>query len=149
MKIKVLVTALVLATSSVAMAAPSNGFGFKPEIRDHRQPRFDRWSLLATGSLVRGRETVRVHSGDKLDKLKIELQVGARASMYVDKLVLTYGNGRTQTIEVNKALSARDASVIVDINGNGRARKLTSITVIGRGSSMGFRPGASFKLLGL
>ena len=145
MKIKALVTMLVLGTSSVAMAAPS----FRPEIRDHRQQRFERWSLLATGQLVRGREVVRVNSGDKLDKLKIELVAGARSSMFVDKLLLAYGNGRSQTIEVNKWLTARDASAIVDINGNGRARKLTSITVIGRGNGSGFRAGASFKLLGL
>ena len=145
MKIKALVTALVLGSSSIAMAAPS----FRPEIRDHRPQRFERWSLLASGSLIRGRETVRVNATDKLDKLKIELVVGARSSMFVDKLVLTYGNGRSQTIEVNKWLTARDTSAIVDINGNGRARKLKSITVIGQGNGAGFRAGASFKLLGL
>ena len=153
MKIKFLVASLVLAaTSAVAMARPvAPGYtppGYAPEVRDHRMPaRFDRWSLLATGHLTRGRDVVAVNSAGKIDKLKLEL-VGP-GSMFIDKLVLTYGNGRTQTIEVDQWLSARAASAIVDVNGNGRARKLSSITVIGRGTSNGFRAGASFKLLAL
>jgi hypothetical protein len=156
MKIKLIVASLVLAaTSAVAMARPAApGYtppttpGFAPEVRDHRMPaREGRWSLLATGQLVRGRDIVAVNSANKIDKLKLEL-VG-RGSMFIDKLVLTYGNGRQQIIEVDKWLSMRDASAIIDVNGNGRARKLTSIAVHGRGNGNGFRAGASFKLLAL
>jgi hypothetical protein len=148
MKIKALVTMLVLATSTAALAAP-NQPGFAPEVRDHRRmpPRFERWSLLATGHLVRGRDVLAITSASKIDKLKLELVGPGR--LYVDKLVLTYGNGRTQTLEVNQWLTLRDASAIIDVGGNGRARKLTSIAVYGRGTSNGFRAGASFKLLAL
>jgi hypothetical protein len=148
MKIKFLVASLVLAaTSAVAMARPAAP-GYMPDVRDHRtSPRFERWSLLATGHLSRGRDVVAINRAGKIDKLKLEL-VGP-GSMFIDKLVLTYGNGRTQVVEVDKFLSQRAGSAIIDVNGNGRARKLTSVTVIGRGSSNGFRAGASFKLLAL
>jgi hypothetical protein len=153
MKIKFLVASLVLAaTSAVAMARPvAPGYtqpGYAPEVRDHRtSPRFERWSLLASGHLERNRAVVAVNSAAKIDKLKVEL-VG-RGTMFIDKLVLTFGNGRTQIVEVDKSLSLRDASAIIDINGNGRARKLTSVAVYGRANGNGFRAGASFKLLAL
>jgi hypothetical protein len=92
---------------------------------------------------VRGRDLVHVNA--KIDKLKLEL-VGP-GSMFVDKLVVTFGNGRSQTIEVDRWLTGRSASPILDVKGANR--NITSIAVIGRGQSRGFRAGASFKLLAI
>ena len=90
MKISAIVTALVLASSTAAMAAPQ----YAPEIRDHRMPpRFESWSLLGQGQLVRGKDTIRVHAS-KVDKLKLE---SVRGMMFVDKLVVSFANGRTHS----------------------------------------------------
>jgi hypothetical protein len=142
MSLKALVASLVLGTSSLALAAPP---AFTPAVRDHRMPpRFtQQWSYLASGQLVRGRDTIRIDSrGGKIDQLKLDL-VGP-GSLFVDKLVVTFGNGRSQTIEVDQWLSARNASAVVDLAG--KDRKIASVTVVGRGQSSGFRAGASFKI---
>lgn len=153
MKIKALVTMLVLGTSSVAMARPAAPPAFAPEVRDHRDlrdrdtrtpPRFERWSLLASSHLSRGRAIVPVNT-TKIDKLKLEL-VGP-GSLFVDKLVVTFRNGRSQTIEVDKWVTQRSFAAIVDLEGANR--KVTSIAVHGRGNGSGFRAGASFKLLAI
>jgi len=144
MNIKALVTLIVLGSSSVAMARPAAPT-YAPEVRDHRMPpRFERWSQIATGQLVRGRDLVQVNAA-QIDKLKVEL-VGT-GSLFVDKLVISFGNGRSQTIEVDKWITQRSASAIVDVKGANR--KITSIAVYGRGTGSGFRAGASFKLLAL
>lgn len=140
MKLKALITTIILGTSTVAMAAP--GYGFAPTPRDHRMPRYERFQEIATGSLVRGRDVVRVNAR-QIDKLKLEL-VGP-GTMFVDKLVVSFGNGRSQTIEVDQWI--RGASPVLDVKGANR--NITSIAVYGRGSSGGFRAGASFKLLAL
>jgi hypothetical protein len=151
MNLKAIIATLVLGTSSVALAAPSNP-AFAPQVRDHRgdrgdrrmPPRFERWQQIATGSLVRGRDLVRVNA-TKIDKLKLEL-VGP-GSMFVDKLVISFGNGRSQTIEVDAWVTARAGTAALDIKGENRS--ITSIAVYGRGQSSGFRAGASFKLLAI
>ncbi len=147
MKIKAIVTALVLATSTAAMAAPT----YAPQIRDHRGPAreaelarprpFESWSLLGYGQLVRGKASLAVTTTGKVDKLKLE---ATRGMFFLDKVIVTFGNGRSQTIEVNQWVSARDGAV-VDLAGRGR--KIAAVHVIGRGN--GFRAGASFKLLAL
>ena len=150
MNLKALVTFLVLGTSSAAIAAP-NAPTFAPEVRDHRTPqRMERWSLLASGNLARGRDLIAIdqkgrHGASEIDKLKLELT--GRGSLFVDKLVVSFGNGRSQTIKVNKTLTLRDQAVIVDVAG--RNRKITSIAVYGRGSGNGVRAGASFNVLAL
>jgi hypothetical protein len=148
MNLKAIIATLVLGTSSVALAAP-NSPAFAPQVRDHRgdrrmPPRFERWQQIGTGSLVRGRDLVRVNTS-KIDKLKLEL-VGP-GSMFVDKLVVSFGNGRSQTIEVDAWVTARAGTAALDIKGANR--NITSIAVIGRGQSSGFRAGASFKLLAI
>jgi hypothetical protein len=147
MNLKAIIATLVLGTSSVALAAPNNP-AFAPQVRDHRDyrmpPRFERWQQIATGSLVRGRDLVRVNAG-KVDKLKLEL-VGP-GSMFVDKLVITFGNGRSQTIEVDAWVTGRAGTAVLDVKGANR--NITSIAVHGRGQSSGFRAGASFRLLAI
>jgi hypothetical protein len=146
MNLKAIVTALVLSSSTVALAAPAYNHGpapFAPEIRDHRMPQrpIASWKQLGTGELVRGKDTIKLYNANKIDKLKLEV---ARGMLFVDKIVVTYGNGRTQTLEVDKWVSLRN-DAIVDLRGSNR--KITSVTVHGRGN--GFRAGGSFKLLAL
>lgn len=144
MNLKALIATLVLGTSSVALAAPYAP-AYAPQVRDHRYPqRFERWQQIGSGSLVRGRDIVRVNAA-KIDKLKLEL-VGP-GSMFVDKLVITFGNGRSQTIEVDAWVTARAGTAAIDIRGGNRT--ITSVAVLGRGQSSGFRAGASFKLLAI
>lgn len=149
MNLKAIITTLVLGTSSVALAAPYDKPA--PAVRDHRMlppraPIAATWSVLATGHLVRGREVLAIRA-TKIDKLKLELVGPGR--LFVDKLVVTFGNGRTQVIEVDRWLTARSggAAAVVDLAGKGR--RVTSIAVVGRGDGRGFRAGASFRLLAL
>lgn len=154
MNLKALVTSLVLGTSSLAMAAPTAP-AYAPTVRDHRvqpvrpmplpAPHAQRWSQLATGHLARGKAAIKLNTRHAIDKLKLEL-VGP-GQLFVDKLVVTFGNGRSQTIEVDRWLTARSAAAIVDVNG--KHRKITKVTVYGRGNGSGIRAGASFKLLAL
>lgn len=135
MKIKALITTLVLGTSSVALAAPS--------VRDHRTapvvlpqaqpyrpaPRPTGYQYpvkLAANTKVDGRELIRVAAAQR-PFTRIELRsISGRTK--IDKVMITFANGGTQLIDCNKLLTANERFSI-DLKGNSRSIK--SIVLVG------------------
>jgi len=136
MKLSALVTTLVLGLSSVAVAAPT--------VRDHRHPApptpttyrpvrpkpvpVKRWTLLDASSAREGRNVIRVTTKQRFSKLKLE---ATRGAMVVDKVIVTFGNGRTRTIDVNARLGTNTGAKILDLPG--ADREIDRIVVITRG----------------
>ena len=139
MKIKALITTLVLGSSSVALAAPS--------VRDHRppagavvaqahvQPAYG-WNrpaprpmypvTLASAQKLSGREVIRVAPSQRAFT-KLELRANAGRTK-LDKVMITFANGRTQLVDCNKLLTGGERFSI-DLKGN--ARNIKSIVLVG------------------
>jgi hypothetical protein len=135
-KISAIVTALVLGVSSVAMAAPGFGpansrspMGQNDRFRPYR-PVAQSWvTLESSGSLTRGRDLINVSTGARFSKLKLES--ASRASLFIDKVVISFANGQKQTVALNKMIGARTGATVIDVDG--RSRQITRIVVTGRG----------------
>jgi hypothetical protein len=130
MKIKALITTLVLGSSSLAVAAPA--------VRDHRAPvvaplwhrpapRPLRPVTLATSQNVKGREVIRVSTSQRAFT-KLELQ-SKKGRTKLDKVMITFANGGTQLIDCN-ALIKNGQKYSIDLKGN--ARNIKSITLVGK-----------------
>lgn len=139
MKISALVTSLVLGISSVAAAAPS-----APAVQ-HSQvaarfappmvrplPHATKWMLLDTAKPSWfGRTTVNVNTKLRFTKLKLEALRGVAS---IDKVMITYANGRTQTVEVDKRLGGYGAQSFALIELDGRnARQIKKIVILAKG----------------
>ena len=153
-KLSALVATLVLGVSSAAIAAPSYGAprpapqpAYKPApaplvIRDHRDHRIVRpmpapvWKQLAASQLGRT-QTIAVNRAAWYSTLKLE---ATRGTTYVDRVVITFANGRTQTVSVRKNLGVHGPAAVIDLAGD--KRQIAKIQILGKG---GFRSG--YKLL--
>jgi len=146
MKIKALVTALVLGSSSLALAAP----GYSTPVRDHRQPAplpapapapkpyygpgwqkpILRPVLLANGKRVDGRALINVSSANRMfTKLELKAQNG-RTNL--DRVLIVFGNGQRQVVTLTgrqQGLINANKSVTIDLAGG--ARNIKSVTLIG------------------
>ena len=149
MRIKALITALVIGSSSVALAAPS------PVVRDHREvsARYDghfdarfgvrpmplRWVTLANDTHLSGRTSIKVApSARKYSKVELRADKGLTQ---IDKVMIQFANGRTQLVEQNARLTA---SKPLTIDLKGEARSIDRIVIVGRGT-----PWASLDVLAL
>lgn len=145
-KIKALITTLVLGSSSVAMASPSFSlsagaewsFGNRtsrgPVIRDHRTIT---WTALSQPlSAAYGRNTVRLTNPVAYSNLKLQATAGMS---YVDNIVLEFGHGRRQVIEVDRWITTGSPAQINVNNG----RLITSVTINGSANRR-----ASYQLFG-
>ncbi|NVB77023.1 MAG: hypothetical protein HOV81_01390 [Kofleriaceae bacterium] len=133
MKIKALITTLVLGTSSVALAAPA--------VRDHRAPApvvvaQGNWHrpaprpmypvTLASSQKINGRELIRVAASQRaFTKLELRSKAGRTK---LDKVMITFANGGTQLIDCNKLLTGSE-TFSIDLKGN--SRNIKSITLVG------------------
>jgi hypothetical protein len=156
MSLKAIITTLLLGTSSLAVAAPSN----QVIVRDHRTqqpvqqpapqqtlhpvvaqaPVFERalWMrhvveapkppvTLASSQRLNGRDIIKVNDSLRAFN-KIELRaVSGRSN--VDKIMITFGNGKTQTINCNRTLQANE-SFSFDLKGD--QRNLKKIVLVGK-----------------
>jgi len=86
---------------------------------------------------MRGRDFIDVGSGARYSKLKLE--ASGRGSVHIEKLVIVFGNGQRQVVNLDQRLSRRSGAAMIDIEG--RSRHIDKILVMGRG---GFR--ASYTL---
>lgn len=133
MKLSALVTTLVLGFSSVAVAAPT--------VRDHRHDApqvyrpvrarpapVQRWTLLDASNAREGRNVIRVATKQRFTKLKLE---ATRGATMIDKVIVTFGNGRTRTIAVNARLGMNTGAKILDLPG--AAREIDRIVVVTKG----------------
>lgn len=145
MKFSALVTTLVLGISSAAVAAPATDES--TFLRDHRQirpmpqdgymrrpPIVDHgsygWKTLASNErLTRGRDAVQLYEPVRARTLKLEAT--GRGSQFIDKVMITFANGHTQVVELNKRLG-RFQPLTIDVPG--RSRMISRIVVFGRGS---------------
>lgn len=156
MKIKALVTTLVLGSSSLALAAPAYNTYSAPAVRDHRtlpaprpaplpapavQARFNvaaRWQkpvfrplLLANNTRVAGMEDISVAHGTRaFTKLEIEAN---RGRTNLELVVIRFANGQSQTVNLRGNQSGvvkAGKSLTIDLQGN--ARYIKSIKLIGK-----------------
>jgi hypothetical protein len=128
MKTKILTTALVLGLSSAAFAAP----GYQaPQHAQHvgGMHRPQSWTSLSTVSLSRlqGKQTINLSGRQAFSKLKVEAATGAT---FIDKLVIVFGNGRTQTVDLDKNLAMRGAPLFIDLEGANR--RISKVVVYGK-----------------
>ena len=147
-KIAALVTTLILGASSAALAAP--GWGQSPSygpandrapIGARFRPTYQSWTTLeSSGSLMRGRDVINVSSSARFSKLKLE--ASGRGSVHIEKLIIVFGNGQRQVVNVDKRLNGRAGATLIDVDG--RSRNIDKVMVLGKG---GFR--ASYTLSAL
>ena len=124
MKIAALVTTLVLGTSGLALA--DNGF-HKPARPGSVEMHRNRWENLGETKLGRGgRAVLDVSTKQRFATLKLD----ARGSVFVDKILITYGNGEKQVVEVNRNLGGRGTAATIDLEG--RTRQIDKIAIIGK-----------------
>jgi hypothetical protein len=146
MSLKAILTTILLGTSSVALAAPSYG---QPDVRDHRMqpiqaqaPAFQRvaWHrpdvarpiTLASSERINGRQIIKVNESLRaFSKLELRARSGRTD---LDKVVVTFGNGQTQTIDCNRQLSANE-SFTIDLAG--KQRNVKRIVLVGRSGRRG------------
>ena len=150
-KIAVLATSLVLGLSSVAFAKPAPLPAPAPAPAPyhdhdqgwHRPMPMPEWTLLASSASLnrRGRALIDVNSNARFTKLKLE----ATSALMIDKVVVTFTNGKTQVIELDKRLGRFQPGLVLDLEGS-RGRKIDKIMVVGKGTRYGYR-GSSFKLM--
>nr|HEX4316871.1 hypothetical protein [Kofleriaceae bacterium] len=150
--LKGLVTALVLGSAAVASAAPCNDVTVsgsvtaapvytvtaKAPIVVTQKPVITHpiivvkphasWVDLSGGIRLRGADTVAV--GRQQGEFKtIELvRDGGRGDTKVQDVTITFANGQTQTICVDKILTGRDNTLQLDLAGNYRFIQSVSIT---------------------
>ena len=141
MKLKILIASLVLGLSSAAAMAdtyqpaqpaqPAQSYhvdrdGDRDGQREGREHRvWQEWTTLASSQKLSGKETIRVRSGQEFSKLEIQATKG---STFVDKVMITFGNGQTQMVHLDKNVSLGQPAMI-DLSGN--LRKISKVTVLG------------------
>jgi hypothetical protein len=129
-----------------------------PEIRDHRYepvvetapapapaPVVASWGhppiysvLSMNDSIGRyGRTTIRLNAWKPIQTLKLQ---GTKGTTNIDMVTIKFANGRTQTVDLDKSLSAGGCA---EIDLQGSFRKVVSLTVTGSSSRR-----ASFEVLG-
>ena len=149
MKIKALITTIVLGSSSLALAAPAYQTPVAaPTVRDHRMPApvpapapqygyghgwqkpVARPVLLANDTRVNGRSNISVSQTTRtFTKLELKAQSGRTD---LDRVLITFGNGQRQIVQLNGKLSGNltaNKSLTIDLDGG--ARYIKSITLIG------------------
>ena len=119
MKLKALITALVLgATSTAALAdhpVTQYDLGARGELslRDHRGILRPAWTPLAKAIRAGGRKAIRV-SEQRDDLSAIRLQNGTGAT-YIYSLTLRYDDGTREKIDVRKWLYSREPILTFDL----------------------------------
>ena len=119
MKIKALITTLVLGSSSLALAAPGRSRSPRPARRLSRRLMLGSYGqaatagtgprrgpmypvTLASSQKVNGREVIRVAPSQRAFT-KLELRSTAGRTK-LDKVMITFANGGTQLVDCNKLL---------------------------------------------
>ncbi len=148
MKIKALVTMLVLGSSSLAVADHAS-----PTVRDHRSPKVlpapmpakplpppiqakpaqqfgfawtQRPVLLANNTHLAGRALVQVPARTR-PFTKLELRAN-NGRTNIQSVQIVFGNGQRQIVRVGKAVNAKKP-LTIDLAGN--VRNIKSVTLIG------------------
>ena len=95
--------------------------------------------MLASSTRLNGRDTIKVNDYLRaFNKLELRAKSGRTD---LDKVVITYGNGKTQTINCNRVLQ-NNQSFTIDLRGD--QRNLKKIVLVGKSGRR-----ASIDVLGL
>jgi hypothetical protein len=147
MSLKALITTLVIGSSSVALAAPAVAYG--PTVRDHRtsidvnaragiqfqgprplpyRPAPLTWVTLANNMQVAGRTSIKVAPTTRqFTKLELRAEKGNTS---IDKVMIVFGNGRSQVVDLNTKLSKRASTLSIDLKGD--SRTIDRIVLVGK-----------------
>jgi hypothetical protein len=137
MKIKALITMLVLGSSSLALAEPTRidaRQDAQVDVRDHRDANWnDRdhrgpvapaWITLASSWLRDGRTVLPINPrSGRFSTLKIESTGSARISA----VMVEFANGQTQFVKVAQQLGSHQP-ITIDLAGNKRGIKRVVLT---------------------
>lgn len=87
------------------------------------------WTVLGgVNRIVDGAMSFRVgRTGQQFSTLKLESEGG---KSLIQRVLIQFANGRTQTIEVNQYLTSSNPTIKLDLEG--RTRAIAKVTVIGR-----------------
>jgi len=155
MNIKALITTLVLGSSSVAMAHPVSAPVVQPVAQPISQPIYrgpirapmppqHAWGVYQPGyrrsswvtlggvnQIADGPMTFRLGrtglASERFSTLQLQSQAG---KSLIQRVLIQFGNGRTQVVEVNQYLNASNPTITIDLEG--RERAISKVTVVGR-----------------
>jgi hypothetical protein len=86
------------------------------------------WVTLANDMQVNGRTSIKVApTARQFTKLELRAEQGNTS---IDKVMIVFGNGRSQVVDLKTKLGKRDSSISIDLNGN--ARSIERIVLVGR-----------------
>lgn len=154
----ILTAALVIGTSTVALAQPALQGGVQVnaassfQVRDHREPMpapapyrpvyqppfvvAPQLHVIANTKLTNGADRIWMRS-QPLRAIKLQ---AIKGRTHVTQVAIKFANGRTQIVHANKLLT-QSSSIDIDLAGN--VRNVTGITIFGQGGAR-----SQFQVLG-
>ena len=132
MKLHATVIALILGSSSAALAAPAFeqafehrtlpalGHGFLSHVVEKPAP-----MVLANDTHLTGRATINVATPRQFTKVELRASEGRST---IDRVLVQFGNGRTRTVKLNRIVEGKK-TIMIDLPGDSRLIK--KIVVIG------------------
>jgi hypothetical protein len=132
MKIKALLVALVIGSSSTAFAAPAFeqafehrtlpplGVSFLSHVVEKPAP-----MVLANDTHLAGRSTINVSTIRPFNKVELRSSEGRST---IDRVVVYFANGRTRTVKLDRIVDSKK-SISIDLPGDSRLIK--RIVVVG------------------
>ena len=151
MNMKALITtALVIGTSTIALAQPVQVDNSSFAVRDHREPMsapapyrpvyqpapVAQLHVIANTKLYNGADKIWMRT-QPLSTIKLQ---AIKGRTNVTQVAIKFANGRTQIIQENKMLTQ---SSCIDIDLHGQVRNVTGITIFGQGGAR-----SQFQVLG-
>lgn len=85
------------------------------------------WKTLQSSKRIASKQTFDVGGRQAFSRLKLE---AARGSTFIDKVVVVFGNGMRQVIELDKTLANRAAPMVIDLDG--KHRRIAKVVVYGK-----------------
>ncbi len=79
-------------------------------------------------------------ASERFSTLQLQSQAG---KSLIQRVLIQFGNGRTQVVEVNQYLNASNPTITIDLDG--RARTISKVTVIGRNARHGVQRARGLK----
>jgi hypothetical protein len=96
--------------------------------RDRRMPpAMLQWKTLEASKKISNKQTINIGGREAFSRLKLE---AARGSTFIDKVVIVFGNGMRQVVDLDKTLANREAPLFIDLDG--KNRRVTKVVVYGK-----------------
>ena len=132
MKIKAIITALVLGSASVAFAGPATdqalehrtlpplGYSFLRHVVEKPAP-----MVLMNDTHLSGRASIKVATPRTFNQLELRANDGRTT---IDRVLIQFGNGRTRTVKLGRVVAGAK-TIKIDLPGDSRLIK--QIVVVG------------------